>query len=222
MRRRASTSASADACQQPCRWHVVNATLASRLSHVWGEGTSSCAADSKKCGAWDQNLMAEWHIRHGGRPGTIHWHVEGKSACIYLQLMRCSASEVASMIEDMLHHCTRKKVDEQYVNNRDSLREIAQLPSQVAFGRPFPFPHPAETHVGNPLRWVSSRALRRRKRRVPGPWRYLPVPPRAAFAITHPEFPNRNLMSTLPAALLACPMLTTTGAAGWPPTSTTS
>ena len=87
-----------DALREAIR-RVVNATLASRLSHVWGEGTTSCAADSKKFGAWDQNLMTEWHIRHGGRGVMIYWHVERKSACIYSQLKRCSASEIASMIE---------------------------------------------------------------------------------------------------------------------------
>ena len=105
-----------DALREAIR-RVVNATLASRLSHVWGEGTTSCAADSKKFGAWDQNLMTEWHIRHGGRGVMIYWHVERKSACIYSQLKRCSASEVASMIEGVLRHCTEMKVEEQYVDS---------------------------------------------------------------------------------------------------------
>jgi len=105
-----------DALREAVR-RVVNATLASRLSHVWGEGTTACAADSKKFGAWDQNLMTEWHIRHGGRGVMIYWHVEKKSACIYSQLKRCSASEVASMIEGVLRHCTEMKVEEQYVDS---------------------------------------------------------------------------------------------------------
>ena len=105
-----------DALREAIR-RVVNATLASRLSHVWGEGTTACAADSKKFGAWDQNLMTEWHIRYGGRGVMIYWHVERKSACIYSQLKRCSASEVASMIEGVLRHCTEMKVEEQYVDS---------------------------------------------------------------------------------------------------------
>jgi Tn3 transposase DDE domain len=78
---------------------IVDATLAARRADIWGEGTSACAADSKKFGAWDQNLMTEWHIRYGGRGVMIYWHVERKSVCIYSQLKRCSSSEVASMIE---------------------------------------------------------------------------------------------------------------------------
>ena len=46
---------------------VVNAIFAARLPEIWGEGTTACASDSKKFGAWDQNLMTEWHVRYGGR-----------------------------------------------------------------------------------------------------------------------------------------------------------
>ncbi len=58
--------------------HLVNAIFAARRPEVWGEGTTACASDSKKFGAWDQNLMTEWHIRYGGRDVMIYWHVERK------------------------------------------------------------------------------------------------------------------------------------------------
>lgn len=38
---------------------VVNAIFKVRMQEIWGEGTTSCASDSKKFGAWDQNLMTE-------------------------------------------------------------------------------------------------------------------------------------------------------------------
>ncbi len=104
---------------------VVNATLAARRADVWGEGTSSCAADSKKFAAYDQNLMTEWHVRYGGRGVMIYWHVERKSVCIYSQLKRCSSSEVAAMIEGVLHHGTDMEVDRQYVDSHGQ--------SEVAF-----------------------------------------------------------------------------------------
>jgi TnpA family transposase len=95
---------------------VVNATLSARKTAIWGEGTTSCASDSKKFGSWDQNLMTEWHIRYGGRGVMIYWHVEKKSACIYSQLKTCSSSEVAAMIEGLLRHCTDMKVKKNYVD----------------------------------------------------------------------------------------------------------
>lgn len=96
---------------------VVNATLAMRETSLWGEGTTACASDSTQIGAWDQNLIAEWHARYKGRGVMIYWHVEKKSTCIYSQLKRCSSSEVASMIEGVLRHCTEMTVNKSYVDS---------------------------------------------------------------------------------------------------------
>lgn len=40
----------------------------------------------------------------------IYWHVAKHSTCIYSQLKSCSSSEVASMIEGVLKHCTSMEV----------------------------------------------------------------------------------------------------------------
>src|SRR5215211_1681749 len=104
---------------------VVNATLAARRPEVWGEGTTACASDSKHFGAFDQNLMTEWHARYGGRGVMIYWHVERRSVCIHSQLKRCSSSEVAAMIEGVLRHDTEMAVERQYVDSHGQ--------SEVAF-----------------------------------------------------------------------------------------
>ena len=96
---------------------VVNATLATRLPQIWGETTTACASDSKQFGAWDQNLLTEWHLRYGGRGVMVYWHVEKNAACIYSQLKRVSSSEAASMIEGVLRHCTDMEVNRQYVDS---------------------------------------------------------------------------------------------------------
>ena len=104
---------------------VANAIFEIRNPDLWGKGTTACASDSKKFGSWDQNLMTEWHIRYGGRGVMIYWHVEKKSTCIYSQLKRCSSSEVASMIEGVLRHCTEMSIEKQYVDTHGQ--------SEVAF-----------------------------------------------------------------------------------------
>ena len=104
---------------------IVNATFAAKLPQIWGEGTTTCASDSKKFGAWDQNLITEWHIRYSGRGVMIYWHVDKNSACIYSQLKTCSSSEVAAMIEGLLRHCTNVKVEKNYVDSHGQ--------SEVAF-----------------------------------------------------------------------------------------
>ena len=104
---------------------VVNAIMAVRAAEIWGEGTTTCASDSTKFGAWDQNLMTEWHARYGGRGVMIYWHVDKQSTCIYSQLKRCSSSEVAAMIEGVLRHNTHMDVEHQYVDSHGQ--------SEVAF-----------------------------------------------------------------------------------------
>lgn len=47
----------------------------------------------------------------------IYWHVERSSLCIHSQLKSPSSSEVASMIEGVIHHCTEMEVDRQYVDS---------------------------------------------------------------------------------------------------------
>ena len=96
---------------------VTNGTLHARLSTIWGDGTTACASDSKHFGAWDQNLTTQWHVRYGGRGIMIYWHVERKSLCIHSQLKSPSSSEVASMIEGVVHHCTEMEIDRQYVDS---------------------------------------------------------------------------------------------------------
>lgn len=96
---------------------VADGALHARNSAIWGSGTTACASDSKHHGAWDQNLTTQWHVRYGGRGIMIYWHVERNSLCIHSQLKSPSSSEVASMIEGVVHHCTEMEVDRQYVDS---------------------------------------------------------------------------------------------------------
>ncbi|MDP1771184.1 MAG: Tn3 family transposase [Kiritimatiellales bacterium] len=96
---------------------VADGTLHARNPAVWGSGTTACASDSKHFGAWDQNLTTQWHVRYGGRGIMIYWHVERNSLCIHSQLKSPSSSEVASMIEGVIRHCTEMEVDRQYVDS---------------------------------------------------------------------------------------------------------
>ena len=104
---------------------IVNATFEIRLPHIWGEGTTTCASDSKHFGAWEQNLMTQYHLRYGGRGVMIYWHVEKNSTCIYSQLKTCSSSEVSAMINGVLKHCTNMEVKKNYVDSHGQ--------SEVAF-----------------------------------------------------------------------------------------
>jgi TnpA family transposase len=94
---------------------LVSATFQARDEAWWGQGTA-CASDSKRFGAWESNLMTEWHARYRGPGVMIYWHVERKSVCIYSQLKACSASEVAAMLEGLLRHCTEAEIEANYTD----------------------------------------------------------------------------------------------------------
>src|SRR6266536_1363064 len=104
---------------------VVNAVFAARLPSIWGEAPTACDSDSRKFGAWNQNLLTEWHVRYRGPGVMIYWHVERKSLCIYSQLKTCSSSEAAAMIEGVVRHGTEMVIEKQYVDSHGQ--------SEVAF-----------------------------------------------------------------------------------------
>ena len=150
---------------------VINATLATRAPEIWGEGTSACASDSKVYGAWDQNLMTEWHARYKTYGVKVYWHTDLKAACIYSQLKRCSSSEVAAMIEGVMRHCTDMEVDRQYVDSHgqstvgfalchllgfDLMPRLKAIASQKLYrpvaGRPNDYPN-LQPILTRPIRW---------------------------------------------------------------------
>jgi TnpA family transposase/(2Fe-2S) ferredoxin len=95
---------------------VVNRIILYRLKEVWGDATTACASDSTAFVAVDQNLLTQWHPRYRRRGVMIYWHVDRKSACVYSQLKSCLSSEVASMMEGVLRHCTDMEVNKNYVD----------------------------------------------------------------------------------------------------------
>src|SRR5260221_8520041 len=104
---------------------VVNATFAARQPEIWGDATTACASDSKKFAATDNSILTQWHNGYHGPGILIYWHVEKGAMCIYSQLKSCSSSEVAAMIEGVLHHCTTMQVERNYVDTHGQ--------SEVAF-----------------------------------------------------------------------------------------
>ncbi|WP_440617913.1 Tn3 family transposase [Cysteiniphilum sp. 6C5] len=95
---------------------VVNAVIKIRDPLIWGEATTTVAADSKKIASWDQNLMSEYHARYKGSGIMVYWHVDTNALCIYSQSKQCNSSEVGSLIKGILEHNTEMDLNEAYVD----------------------------------------------------------------------------------------------------------
>jgi TnpA family transposase len=150
---------------------VVNAIFRVRAPSIWGEGTTTCASDAKHFGAWDQNLLSEWHLRYGGRGVAVYWHVEKHATCIYSQLKTVASSEVAAMLEGLLRHGTEMEVEKNYVDSGGQslvafafchLLNFELLPrlkgihrqklSRPTTGEPDAYPH-LQAILTRPIRW---------------------------------------------------------------------
>ena len=105
---------------------IANATFAARSAELWGTGSTAVASDSTHVRAFDQNIFTEWHSRYGGRGVLIYWHVEHKSLAVHSQLISCTASEVAAMVEGAIRHGTTMDVESNYVDSHGQ--------SEIGFG----------------------------------------------------------------------------------------
>mgnify|MGYP000981002651 CR=1 FL=1 len=105
---------------------TANATFDARRHDVWGESTTTVAADSTHFAAYDRNIFTQWHSRYGGRGVLIYWHVEKGSMAIHSQVIACTASEVAAMIEGVMRHGTVMNVEGSYVDSHGQ--------SEIGFG----------------------------------------------------------------------------------------
>jgi len=99
----------------PCRVRaaikqVVDQTLQIRDPLIWLSVNVTVATDSKRINVWDQNLMSQWHARYKNSGVMVYWHVDKKSLCVYSQLKTCMSSEVASMLQGVLHHDTQMNI----------------------------------------------------------------------------------------------------------------
>ena len=150
---------------------IADATFAARNQGLWGAGSTAVASDSTHIRALDQNILTEWHSRYHGRGVLIYWHVEKKSMVVHSQLISCSASEVAAMIEGAMRHDTTMSLQANYTDSHgqseigfaitrllgfDLLPRIKQINKarlyRVSPGEPHAYPHltPALTR---PIRW---------------------------------------------------------------------
>ena len=96
---------------------IADATFAARDQGLWGAGSTAVASDSTHVRALDQNILTEWHSRYRGRGVLIYWHVEKRSMAVHSQLISCSASEVAAMVEGAMRHDTTMDVQANYTDS---------------------------------------------------------------------------------------------------------
>lgn len=85
---------------------IINRYHGFQLPKVWGEGKSA-AADGTKFDMFDQNLLAEYHIRYGGYGGIAYHHVADNYVALFSHFIPCGVWEAVYIIEGLLQNSIR-------------------------------------------------------------------------------------------------------------------
>ncbi|MFA6172237.1 MAG: Tn3 family transposase [Kiritimatiellales bacterium] len=80
---------------------IINRYHAFDLPKVWGDG-KSVAADGTQFDMYDQNLLAEYHIRYGSYGGIAYHHVADNYVALFSHFIPCGVWEAVYIIEGLL------------------------------------------------------------------------------------------------------------------------
>jgi len=98
--------------------HKLNAALRDVINHyhlfplpkLWGVGKTA-AADGTKYDLYDQNLLAEYHIRYGGYGGIAYHHVADNYVALFSHFIPCGVWEAIYIIEGLLQNTSDVQPD---------------------------------------------------------------------------------------------------------------
>jgi len=80
---------------------LINAYNQFALPKCWGAGTSA-SADGMKWDIYEQNLLAEYHIRYGGYGGIGYYHVSDTYIALFSHFIPCGVWEAVYILDGLL------------------------------------------------------------------------------------------------------------------------
>jgi hypothetical protein len=104
---------------------VINRYNRFELIKWWGSGKRA-AADGTKWDVYEQNLLSEYHIRHGGWGGVGYYHVSDTYIALFSSFIACGVWEAIYMLDGLLEN--RSEI------HPDTLHADTQGQSEPVFG----------------------------------------------------------------------------------------
>lgn len=80
---------------------VINAYARLALPGVWGSGEHA-SADGTKWNIYEENLLAEYHLRYGGYGGIGYYHVSDQYIALYSHFIPCGVYEARYILDGLL------------------------------------------------------------------------------------------------------------------------
>ena len=83
--------------------HLINGYNRFALPKLWGTG-KSVSADGMKWDVYEQNLLAEYHIRYGGYGGIGYYHVSDTYIALFSRFIPCGVYEAVHILDGLLEN----------------------------------------------------------------------------------------------------------------------
>lgn len=89
---------------------VINAYNRFVLPRFWGSDKRA-SADGTKWDIYEQNLLAEYHIRYGGYGGIGYYHVSDTYIALFSHFIPCGVWEAVYILDGLLHNTSEIQPD---------------------------------------------------------------------------------------------------------------
>ena len=104
----------------------INAYPSFPLPRFWGAGTAA-AADGTTYDLYEQNLLAEYHLRYGGWGGMAYHHVADTSVARFSHFTPCGTWEAIDIIEGLLNNASDMQPDAVHADTQGQVTPVCAL-----------------------------------------------------------------------------------------------
>ena len=105
---------------------IINEYSGFPLPKFWGTGTAA-AADGTKYEMYDQNLLAEYHIRYGGWGGIAYHHVADSYVALFSHFIPCGTWEAIYIIEGLLRNASELQPEKVHADTQGQSEPVFAL-----------------------------------------------------------------------------------------------
>jgi TnpA family transposase len=111
---------------------VINAFSKLDVASVWGDG-KTVAADGSQIDTWENNLLAETSIRHGGYGGIAYRHVSNTYVALFSRFIPCGVWEAVYISDSLLKNTSDIQPDTIHADTQGQALPVFGLGSLLGF-----------------------------------------------------------------------------------------
>lgn len=111
---------------------VKNAFAKLDMAGMWGDG-HSVAVDGSQVDTWENNILAESHIRYGGYGGIAYRHISDTYIALFSHFIPCGVWEAVYIIEGLLKNDSDIKPDTIHADTQGQSLPVFGLAALLGF-----------------------------------------------------------------------------------------